>query len=275
MGNRNIFRDFGEADNWLNSHLLTNRNPITDRLFKSTRLTDLIYSGLSFEDVYYNTENLKFPVNAEKISQDMFSALFSPVIRKNDNESLFRRERIFNKPLMDRVLRDDRFDNLKSLCEDKEMTNYDAASVFAHTLQELLNEKPYEPKTNYLIVIKELERQIATAKDEIHAIKTSEKPNPNRYLILVNKIRAKLSQVKNLEKKLKREALVYIQSIEEDINIALDAAVNRAVETYSIMSAWGNDSGEMKNTPLNRDLLDYVKKSEELKRIAVLYYHSR
>ena len=270
MRNRNIFRDFGEADNWLNSHLLTNRNPITDRLFQSTRLTDLIYSGLSFEDVFYNTENLKFPVNAERISQDMFGALFSPVIRKNDNESLFRRERMFNKPLMDRVLRDDRFDTLKSLCEDKEMTSYDAASVFAHTLQELLNEKPYEPETNYLIVIKTLEGQIEGAIAEIQAMKADKKINPDRYLVLVNKIRAKLSQVKNLEKRLKKDALIYIQSIEEDINIALDTAVNRAAETHSIMSAWGNDSGEMKSTPLNRELLDYVKKSEELRRIAVL-----
>lgn len=34
------------------------------------------------------------------------------------------------------------------------------------------------------------------------------------------------------------------------------------------MSAWGTDSGEMKNTPANKEILEYVKKSEELLRIA-------
>ena len=65
-----------------------------------------------------------------------------------------------------------------------------------------------------------------------------------------------------------KEALCYIQSIGSDINQALEQAVEQTVEVDCIMTAWGTESGGMKSTAVNRELLEHVKNSEELLRIA-------
>ena len=70
-------------------------------------------------------------------------------------------------------------------------------------------------------------------------------------LPLYERIHQKLTQIANLEEKLMEDALCYIQNIGSDINAALEKAVERTAEVNCIMSAWGTDSGEMKNTPAN------------------------
>lgn len=60
------------------------------------------------------------------------------------------------------------------------------------------------------------------------------------------------------------------EALGKSIDVALDAAVDQAEQTHTIMHAWGESSGEMRNTSVNKELLEYVKSSEELQKIARL-----
>ena len=269
MDRFNHYKDLSDADRWLTKFLLGRSTPASERLLTSTKLSDLIYQSMSFEDVYYGNQRPEYPVNAENLASDLFTALFSPVIRKKDTDYVKPRERYFNKPILDSILTDDRFDTLKKLCEDKELTSYEAASTFAKKLSVLLESKPFQTKVRYIFIIDKLNEQISNIVEQIQ----QNKANPQKYsaeklLPLYERIHKKLTQIANLEAKLMEDALCYVQDIGSDINDALESAVERTVEVNCIMTAWGTGSGEMKNTPANKELIEHVKNSEELLKIA-------
>lgn len=269
MDRFNYYKDLSHADKWLTKFLLGRSAPTSERLLTSTKLSDLIYQSMSFEDVYYGTQRPEYPVNAENLASDLFTALFSPVIRKKDTDYINLRERHFNKPILESILTDDRFDTLKKLCEDKELTSYEAASTFAKKLSELLESKPFQTKVRYIFIIDQLNEQISHIVEQIQQNKSNpQKNSAEKLLPLYERIHQKLTQIANLEAKLMEDALCYVQDIGSDINDALESAVEKTVEVNCIMTAWGTDSGEMKNTPANKALLEHVKKSEELLRIA-------
>ena len=263
------FYDLQSADRWL-TDILLNRQPATaNRVMETTRLTDLIYNSCSFEDVYYGTQRADYPVNAETLAADVFAALYSPVLRRKNTESLQLREQFFNKPVLERFILDDRFEKLKSMCENKELPSYGAAASFAHTLNSLLENKPYQPKVNYLQIISILSEQVNQTVETIQKAKDgSVLLAADKQLSQYKRVYAKLSQIEDLKQKLSVDALCYFQSIGEEILAAMDAAENAAEEVTCIMTAWGSDAGEMKCTPVNTDLLQRVKSSEELLRIA-------
>ena len=262
------FHDLPSADNWLTDALL-NRQSAADRLLETTRLTDLIYIGCSFEDVCYGTQRADQPVNAETLAADVFAALFSPVLRRKDTDSVNLRQRFFNKPVLDRLLSDDRFESLKSMCENKELPSYAAAASFAHSLNSALVNKPYTPQVHYLQIISMLEDQVKQTLDKLRKAKDGTAPmTAQKQMEQYKRVCAKLSQIEDLKQKLAVDALCHIQSIGDEISSAIDAAENAAEEVTCIMTAWGTDVGEMKCTPVNKDLLQRVKKSEELLRIA-------
>ena len=265
---KKIFTDIPSADLWLTNTLLQRRGSVTSHVLNTTRLTDLIYTALSSEDKYPQSDSPEYPVNTGALAADLFAALFSPVIRKADTASIHLRERCFNKPVLETVLRDDRFDTLKGLCEDKELTSHEAASAFVRTLQDLLEVKPYRPKMDYLAVIGTLQEQITTGIEEIRRRRTALNTAPQTLLRLYNRVQNKTRQLKDLEKKLQEEAIRYVYSIGSDINLAIEAAVQQAAETHSILSAWGEDAGNGQNIPANRDLVEHVKNSQELMEIA-------
>ena len=263
------FHDLQSADRWL-TDILLNRNAATEnRVMETTRLTDLIYNSCSFEDVYYGTQRADCPVNAETLAADVFASLYSPVLRRKNTESLQLREQFFNKPVLEWFIQNDRFEKMKYLCENKELPSYGAAASFAHTLNSLLENKPYQPKVHYLQIISMLSEQINQTLVEIRMCKVgSTASSAQKLLDRYKRVYAKLHQIEDLKQKLAEDALCYFQSIGEDIQAAMDAAENAAEEVTCIMTAWGTDAGEMKCTPVNQDLLQRVKSSEELLRIA-------
>ena len=94
---RDFFRSpahLDKAADWLTEHRLNQREPVTGRLLESTRLTDLIYRGFAAEDEDAPEElpgenGPRF----ETLCQDLFTALYSPVLRRWDEDAVFQRER--------------------------------------------------------------------------------------------------------------------------------------------------------------------------------------
>ncbi len=266
MDRRNPFKSTDAADNWLTNYLLSRPGVTSNRLLNTTKLTDLIYRSFSLEDVYFGNNKKEKPINVDSLAADVFSALFSPVIRRKNRNSVNLRERTFNQPIFDNLVTDDRFDILKKLCEDKELISYEAASNFAKALDNALDSKPYTPKVYYIEVIEMLSKHIDSTANLIRQFKESGKTD--KLMPLYKRIWSKNKQINDLTEKLKEDALLYINSICADFNNALEVSVEKATETHCIMTAWGTDSGEMKNTPINRELVEHVKNSAELLMIA-------
>lgn len=266
MDRKNPFKSTKDADNWLTDYLLSRNNATSNRLLNTTKLTDLIYRSFSFEDVYYGNSKKEKPINIDSLAADLFGALFSPLIRRKSEKSVNLRERTFNRPIFDNLVTDDRFDTLKKLCEDKELISYEAASNFAKALDEALDNKPYTPKVYYIEIIEMLSKQIDSTINRIRQFKDCGKTD--KLMPLYKRVWAKLIQIDELTAKLKEDALLYINSLSDDFNNAIEVSVEKATETHCIMMAWGSDSGEMKNTPCNRELVEHVKNSGELLRIA-------
>lgn len=265
------FNNIETADQWLTEYLLKRRTPVTGRLLHSTRLTDLIYqSFLQDGEILSSGKPGESEPNYEALTQDFFCALYSPVIRRKDEASIFQRERTINKPILEYILRNDRFDTLKRLCEDKELPSYDAAETFCSSLHQALSTNNHPiPELEFIEVIGALSEQIETKIKIICKIKSGEKQAPPEKLLqLHNQILNKLSQIDNLQRKVEQGAICFIDAINSSVNYALDQSLEQAAQTNSILSAWGDGSGQMKHTPVNKELLEHVKNSEELKKIA-------
>ena len=104
---RDFFRSpahLDKAADWLTGHRLNQREPVTGRLLESTRLTDLIYRGFAAEDEDAPEElPEENGPRFETLCQDLFTALYSPVLQRRDEDAVFQRERLYNKPILDSV----------------------------------------------------------------------------------------------------------------------------------------------------------------------------
>ena len=67
----------------------------------------------------------------ESLAKDLFAALYSPILRRKDEDSVKLKERMLSKPLFEKIVGSGYFNELKGLCEDKELPSYDAVSAFA------------------------------------------------------------------------------------------------------------------------------------------------
>lgn len=257
------FKNMADAQNWYVNHILSSDKPKSDRIIDSTKLCDLIYSSYGFDDMLFNSKSSEQPVNADALCKDIFSALYSPVMKRREKENIGTRERFFNNSVFNSVIKDDCFKELKRLCEDKEYVAYETAYAFTHTLQELLEQKPWKPDKNYLVIIEMLNRQIEKTVKDLKQDNLS----PKLRLKMINSVFAKQSQIKDLEKKLREQAICYMSDIYSDIDKALKIAVSQANQTHSIIEAWGVDLKEPKQA-MNHDLVEHVKNSTKLLEIA-------
>ena len=264
---RDFFRSpahLDKAADWLTGHRLNQREPVTGRLLESTRLTDLIYRGFAAEDEDAPEElPEENGPRFETLCQDLFTALYSPVLQRRDEDAVFQRERLYNKPILDSVLRGDRYAEMKSLCESREYPAYTAAAAFCRSLRQSMAEITLEiPQQQFLPVIHKLTEQEQALTARLDRLLSGAAGVPSRKLLyLYNRIFRKASQIANLRKKVEEGAVRYIRAVIVHIGSALDAALEAAHQTSTILQAWGDGSGEMKNTPANRELLNYVRNS--------------
>lgn len=266
-------KDLLSAKQWFAGWLMNRKQPYYDRLIDSTRLTDLIYRTAAKEELVTEAPKYDSLSNLQSLARDLFSMLYSPVVRKKNPDEVKLQERLIHQPILDRVLHDDRFEQLKSLCEDKELPAYDAVSGFCRSLSENMpaNSANSSKLRYYLDRIGKLEEQAAQTAQMLRDIQTGQKPASAKHMLfLYNRLDRKLSQIENLTKKAEQAAVCYADSLQEAVGEALNSASDQAEQTYSILRAWGSESGHMQNTPVNKELLNYVKNSEELRRIARL-----
>ena len=105
----------------------------TDRVLRSTKLEDNIYTDLRTDDGSLDqieqTARKKlgsFPA----LSRDVFQSFYSLLPRRNEESALSVTARKFNAPILERIAQSEDFPTLKSVCEGRELPAYEAAAEF-------------------------------------------------------------------------------------------------------------------------------------------------
>ena len=155
----------------------------TDRVLRSTRLEDSIYTDLrTGDDSLEQTERTA----AEKLasfpalSRDVFESFYSLLPRRNEESALSVAARKFNAPILERIAQSEDFPALKAVCEGRELPAYEAASEFitrtAGDLDSLLSDVGGEK--NALNTLEKLEKGEEKAQKDRSEEHTSELQSP-------------------------------------------------------------------------------------------------
>lgn len=273
MRDRFSLNNLSEAQDWLDNTMLTQKRCGNNRILESTNLKNLIYKSFNHEDTAFRNfiqDGCKNLPDLDDLAKDAFTAMFSPVVQKNAEPEISDRAKAFNKPVIDGLLKHDSYGMLKSLCEDKELPAYNAATAFCREAVQQLSETPTATKPcMYLItVIETLSDQVENLINSLQFSKGKNGNNGKRFIFTVNQIYKKLSQIENLKKKISECVIKYSVSLKDVINDAVMAAIQKAEETCAVLTAWGTDDGSMRNTLQNKELLEHVKNSERLADMA-------
>lgn len=260
------FNTVEQAKKWLKG--CKQELPSSSTLLHVTQLCKMIYDG--FSNIGEICIRKRICPNYQTLAEDIFCALYSPVIDRKEKKTVSNLERYLNGPVLETLLQDDRLEQLKRYCENKELPSFEAAQEFCIALHQQIEFEPPEiSELNFLPVIDLLTEQIYSllcriAQKEHGTVHT----NVKQVLFLYDKVRNKISQIRNLHKKVKEGAIRYIDRISPKIGIAIDAALEKSLETHTILSAWGSGTGAMMKIPANQQLIDHVKNSGELQEIA-------
>lgn len=237
--------------------------PATDRVLRSTKLEDSIYSDLrNGDDGLELTEQgaaEKLP-SFPALSRDVFQSFYSLLPRKNEESTLSVAARKFNGPILEHITQSEDYPTLKSVCEGRELPAYEAASEFitrtAGELEKLLSD--IVGKKNGLNTLEKLEKAESEARKELSDLLKRMQTAKERNQLLeqsvvdaANKAESKRRQVEAVGKL-----------------VDASAAAEKAEEVRSIIGAWSDDPGNLEKSEANAELLALARKSPVLRDVA-------
>lgn len=251
----------------------------SDRVLRATKLEDSIYSDLRRNDDLDEIERSaqmslqSFPA----LSRDIFQSFYSLTPKLAGEESLSTTARKFNAPILKHMMESEEYSTLKSVCEGRELPAYEAAVDFIATivgnLDEILSKLSGEAGT--INTLQKLENAQAHAEAELAALldRMQSMNQPNEMLeqsiiAAANTAESKRKQVEAVSKMIDASLRTNSAEIVADIAIAVSAAREKAEEVQSIITAWGDDPGNMECCEQNAALLEFVRQNDELKNIA-------
>lgn len=256
-----------DARQWFENFQNLQENQITNRLFRSNKQSDYLYNSL-----YDNDPELREIMNLsdkrlklDKILQDLFTLLYSPVQQKNELSGLSPSGMLFNHSFINLLIKSDTFPKIKKLCENNELPAFSAVKAFAHLFDSISEKTHIERMMKLSETIKMLNKQCKMLSDNV---KTSLKPE--KQVFIINRIYKKESQIKNLKQKIKEELLKAETQLKTEMENAVKSATEAAGQTAAILSAWGSGDSGGKATEGNGKILDTVRKNDTLKQISVI-----
>ena len=108
-------QDLPLAERWLENYLLTRKQADSRQLLHTTRLTDLIYQGFAAQQPINRFSSDRNTPDMESLAKDLFAALYSPILRRKDEDSVKLKERMLSKPLFEKIVGSGYFNELKGL----------------------------------------------------------------------------------------------------------------------------------------------------------------
>lgn len=256
------------------------KEPGSDRVLKSTRLEDMIYSELRAGDEDMDAleaqgvEKLRtFP----SLTRDVYQSFYSLLQKRVDDEALSPMARKFNTRILDHVAMNEDYPAIKSICEGRELPAYEAASEFvsrtADELNGLLSDLGGEKGS--MNTLEKLERAKAQAEDKLDGLlerlKAAQKPNETLEQAAVsaaNQADSKRRQADAVGKLVDADIARSKERMVAVVSMAAGAAKEKAQEVRDIIGAWSDEPGGMERSAVNTKLLRIVRSSPMLKDIS-------
>ena len=252
----------------------------TDRVLRSTRLEDSIYTDLrTGDDGLEQTERTaveKLP-SFPALSRDVFQSFYSLLPRHNDESTLSVAARKFNAPILERITQSEDFPTLKTICEGRELPAYEAATEFitqtAGELDSFLSDLGGE--NNALNTLEKLEkaetqaqRDLADLLERMQRCKERDVQLEQSIVDAANRVDSKHRQVAAVGKMIDAKAAANKDDLTACVVQAVSAAVEKAEEVQNIIGAWSDEPGKLEKNEVNTGLLDLVRQSDVLKQIS-------
>lgn len=252
----------------------------TDRVLRSTKLEDSIYADLRNDDPDLDQieqaaagKLTSFPA----LTRDIYQSFYSLMPRRQDADALSTAARRFNAPILDHILENEDYPTLKAVSEGRELPAYEAASEFAaqtaNELDGLLSGLGGEKGA--VNTLEKLEAAEEKSEEELAALLErmckSKEPNETLERAVVeaaNTAEGKRRQVEAVGKKIDADAARNKEKVALMVARAVTSAAQKAQEVQSVIAAWSDDPANMEKSAVNRKMLDTVRKSDVLRRVA-------
>lgn len=265
---------------WVSLQPTTQKPASTDRVLRSTRLEDSIYTDLRGADEALDAiERIaekklhSFPA----LSRDVYQSFYSLMPRRREDAELSAAARKFNAHILDHITQSEDYPTLKTVCEGQELPAYEAASEFiartAGELDNLLGNIGGEKGA--LNTLERLEQSAETASMDLAALleqmrRSAECSDTLEKAVIdaANTAESKRRQVEAVDRLIDAGLLRSKAAVGEIVAHAVSAAAERAEETGQIIAAWSDDPACMEKSEVNMHLLALVRESAALREIS-------
>lgn len=257
------------------------QTPGQNRVFKSTKLEDMVYRALRQGDVEMDKlessceEKLStFPA----LSRDIYQSFYSLNVRKNEESTLSETAKRFNDPILDEVMRGENYPTIKAACEGRQLPAYEAAGEFiaqvAENLDSLMEQASGEKKA--LDTLERLEQKRDQSMERLKQLleqieKSGLSPDLEKQtLTAANRAQSQANQADAVGRIVRDNTLKNKEGIAALIAQAGKAAAEKAESTAAALMAWGygpdsSDSGIME---ADKRLVERVSQSKTLMEVA-------
>ena len=264
---------------WANVSARGDALPRTDRVLRSTKLEDSIFSDLRTSDAVMDEieesavgKLSTFP----SLSRDVFQAFYSLMPRRNEENNLSITAQKFNKKILDHIMKSEDYPTIKNICEGRDLPAYEAATEFlartAGELDQLLSD--LGGGKGALNTLEKLRKVEQSAEEELSGLLERLRQSKERNETLeqatvdaANKAESKQQQVQAVSKMIDEAAVRHKEAIAATVARAAKAAAGKAEEVQSVIGAWSDSPGSMQRSEANAELLAHVRENPNLKAI--------
>lgn len=252
-----------------------------NRVFKSTKLEDMVYQDLRQGDSILDmlesscVEKLStFPA----LSRDIYQSFYSLNVRKNDTDTLSETAKRFNDPILDEMMRGEDYPVIKAACEGRQLPAYEAAGEFvsqvAENLDKLMEQAGGEKKA--LDTLERLEQKRDDSMEQLQRLlKELETSGPSpelekTALAAANRTQSQFNQANAVGRMVRDNTIKNMDSITALIAQAGKAAAEKAESTAAAIMSWGYgpDSSDPTKMESDRKLVERVCQSKTLMEVA-------
>lgn len=252
----------------------------TDRVLKSTKLEDKIYSELRKGDSVMDALEC---VGAPKLStftslsRDIYQSFYSLNVRRRNECELSETARVINSHILNDVMDGEDYPSIKSICEGRQLPAYDAAVEFSERVTDGLDDllKAATGDKDMLSTIERAvlhEEKLSRELNEMLAQRDNTMPDAKSDMPIVdkaNRLSSKAEQIQTMERQISNNLLQNRDAVSDIILGAAHSAMEKAEETAQALASWGQGGGSSpEQMKLDRDTVKRVRGSETLKEIS-------
>ena len=262
------------------SFFKTDQDTKTDRVLKSTKIEQVIYDDLragSEELIHSEEVGGKKLKSFDSLVNDVFQSIYGITPKFVDEAQLSALSRQFNKNILDSLMSDDDYSAIKSICEGKEMPAIEATEEFTDNILGNLDELMRKAtggngKVDALDKLeKDRQEQIQKALEFLARMQEAPPEHQNalgrKALSAANRALSKKEQTEMFAKLIASSTKENAAGIQKIVSASVAKALERAETAKNVLLSWGDDAGEMRKNPLNKEILKRTVASYKLRYI--------